>query len=355
MKLQLYILRQLIVSVAFSVGGLLLVALPGIAVRTVHEIPSARAVHVAQFVAISLQNVVPYVLPICFLLATVATYGRLAYDREWTAIQMAGVRPVKLLLPAVLVGGVLGAFALLLLTQVLPGGKARQRLLLVEATSEALTNLGPGGASLSFGDGAIVLEAVRFDKTTGLMHQVFLRRTNDAATREDYHADSARIEIVDGELLAELYELMYVARRDGELTQMWSEEVQVRQRLETEQASTSPRYLTNAQIRAHVPTVEDKTAVPRYWFELHYRYALAAVFLVFAFLGPATGLIARKGTQLGALSISLGYALVHYILQMQVAKGLGTSGAWDPVLAAWAPVAVGAVASFWITRRALRR
>ena len=99
MKLQLYVLRQLLVSLAFSVGGILFVALPGLAVSTVHRLPGADAVILLRYVPLALQTLAPYVLPICFLLAVVATYGRLAADREWTAIQMAGVRPLGLLMP----------------------------------------------------------------------------------------------------------------------------------------------------------------------------------------------------------------------------------------------------------------
>ena len=357
MKLQVYVLRQLVVSLAFSVGGMLLVALPGIAVRTAHEIPSAEAHHLVQFLAISLQNLVPYVLPICFLLATVATFGRLAADKEWIAIQMAGVRPAKLLLPALGVGAALGAFALVLLTMVLPGGKARQRELVIEATSEALANLGPAGTSLSFADGKVILEALSFDRETGLMHDVFLRTSEGSNAAGDYHAEAARITIEDHVLHAELFDLFFLQYSAGELVEAQAEgPIVVWQTLERDGGSNRPRYLTTPQIqRALAKGAFGEKKVPRYEFEVQYRYALAAAFLVFALLGPATGLLARRGTQLGAMAICSGYALLHHLLQMQVAKDLGTSGAWPPVLAAWSPIGLGLVASLLLLRKALRR
>jgi len=356
LKLQVYVLRQLVVSLAFSVGGMLLVALPGIAVRTAHEIPSAKAHHLAQFVAISLQNLVPYVLPICFLLATVATFGRLAADREWIAIQMAGVRPARLLLPALGVGAALGAFALVLLALVLPGGKARQEELIIEATSAALANLGPAGTSLSFADGKVILEALSFDRETGLMHDVFLRTGDGSNAAGDYHAEAARITIEDQVLHAELFDLFFVQRSGGELVQAEAEAIVVWQTLERGGGSRRARYLTTPQIqRALARGSFGEKRVAGYEFEVQYRYALAAAFLVFALLGPATGLLARRGTQLGAMAICSGYALLHHLLQMQVAKDLGTSGVWPPAVAAWSPVGLGAVASLLLLRKALRR
>jgi lipopolysaccharide export LptBFGC system permease protein LptF len=355
LKLQVYVLRQLVVSLAFSVGGMMLVALPGIAVRTAHEIPSAGAHHLIQFLAISLQNLVPYVLPICFLLATVSTYGRLAADKEWIAIQMAGVRPSRLLIPSLTVGAVLGVGTLMLLANVLPGGKSRQRELVIEATSDALANLGSGGTSLSFGDGKIVLEALTFDETTGLLHEVFLRNGHGAGGT-DYHADAARIEIVDSVLHADLYDLFVVERTADGLNHWETAHLEVHRTLEKDKRSVRPRYLTTGGIKRGLERgifSERKTA--HYRFEIQYRRALAAVFLVFALLGPATGLLARRGTQLGAMAICSAYALLHHLLQMQVAKDLGTSGTWPPAVAAWSPIALGAVASFLVLRKALRR
>jgi lipopolysaccharide export LptBFGC system permease protein LptF len=353
-KLQVYVLRQLIVSLAFSVGGILLVALPGIAVRTMQEIPSAEVGHLAQFLAMSLQNLVPYALPICFLLATVATFGRLAADKEWIAIQMAGVRPIKLLVPPLAVGLVLALFSWFLLAVVVPGGRDRLRRLAVEATSSALADLGPGGTSFSFSDG-VVLEALWSDPETGLLHEVFLRKSG-GDQGEDFYADSARITIEGGELRAELHGVLMVQRTDSELWQGVAENLEVRQTLDAPVHRIRPRYLTSPQMsrlleEGQVPD----SKVARYRLEIHYRRALAAVFIIFGLIGPATGLIARRGTQLGALAISSGYSLLHYLLQMQVAKDLGMNGTLDPAAAAWMPIAVSVLPTIWLVRKAMRR
>ncbi len=69
MKLQVYILRQLLLSLSFAMGGVLFVALPGIAVSTVHRLPNADALVLVRYLPVVLKTLVPYVLPICFLFA----------------------------------------------------------------------------------------------------------------------------------------------------------------------------------------------------------------------------------------------------------------------------------------------
>ena len=82
---------------------------------------------------------------------------------------------------------------------------------------------------------------------------------------------------------------------------------------------------------------------------------LAATFLVFLGLGAPTGLILRKGTQLGALAVSSGYALLYYVLNMRLAKDLGTLGSIPPAVAAWATTTLGLVVSLFLMRKAFRR
>jgi len=354
-KLERYILRQLAVALAFSVGGILFVALPGIAVGAIHRLPSASAGYLLRYLSLSTQNLVPYVLPICFLLATVATYGRLAADREWVAVQMAGVRPGRMLVPALAVGVVLAVFTLWLLSMVLPHGKVRARTLVIEATSSALSNLGPGRTSLSHGD--VILEALWHDPETGDLHEVFIREEREGpASRRDLHAKRAHVTVEGSVLHARLYDL-YIVEPGAQTSQTYSEEVElIRPLPDPWKPSYRPRYLSSLEMYRQLEEgeVQERYVLP-YRFELHYRAALSTAFLLFALLGAATGLILRRGTQLGALAVSSGYSLIYYLLQMQLAKDLGTDGTLHPALAAWFPVGVGAVVAVPLLRRALRR
>lgn len=360
MKLQLYVARQLLTSLAFSVSGLLLVALPGLAVSTVSRLPGADAVVLLRYIPIALEALTPYVLPICYLLAVVATYGRLAADREWTAIQMAGVRPLKLLFPAFVLAGALGALDYWMLSTQLPLLRTKQKALLVETSKSILENLRPGQTSISFG--GFQLDAQWMDPDTKVLHDVFVRRpgTEQEGTEGqvlDYHAETARFRVVDDVLHATLT-AFYAFRADTQVSQGYSEELEFELPLDDlakQQPSERARFITSTEIRRLLATGEAKTRyVLDYRFTLQYRRVLALSFLIFLGLGAPTGLILRKGTQLGALAVSAGYGLLYYVLTMGVANDLGKSGRVAPELAAWSPTVLGVVASLLLLRRALR-
>ena len=358
MKLQLYILRQLLVALAFSTGGLLFVALPGIAVGIVHKLPNADASVLVRYVPLVLQNLAPYALPICFLLAVVATYGRLAADREWTAILMAGVRPARMLLPATALAVALGAGTYWMVSTQLPQIKSRQRALIIAASTSSLENLRPGRTSLKVGQ--FLLEALWLERETGLLHEVYIRKPAIGDEESvDYHAKTADLRIHDGVLTATLTDL-YTVHPGVEMNQSFHEwfefDFSLKEYMQQGGASDRVRYLLSAEIARRLAAGEvPPQKLARYRFELHYRRVLSAAYLLFVGLGVPTGLILRKGTQLGALAASSGYAILYYILNLRLAKDLGVDGLLSPAMGAWAPTALGAVAAFFLLRRGLRR
>jgi lipopolysaccharide export LptBFGC system permease protein LptF len=120
--------------------------------------------------------------------------------------------------------------------------------------------------------------------------------------------------------------------------------------------SIRPKFLKSDEIRRLLDAGEVPSGMrDRYRFEIHYRYVLSATYFVFMLLGVATGLILRKGTQLGALAVSSGYGLLHYILNMRLAKDLGVDGILSPVVGAWTPTLLGLLIAVPFVRRALKR
>ncbi len=439
MKLQLYVLRQLGTAFLFAVAGVLFIALPGIAVTTVHKMPLADASVLMRYVPLVLENLAPYVLPICFLLAVVATYGRLASDREWTAIQMAGVQPLKMLLPALGMALVLGAGTYWMVTQELPKAKSRQRAALVQAAASSLQNLQPGRTTLNF-QGFFLRANWRDLNDQSVLHEVLIRRPDEEGnSRIDVFAKKAHIRSVDGELRVDLYDWTWLSTEEG--LDGWSDHGFIRYPLDSlveseERGDNRPKYMTNTQIREELaglaaredvevsqaegeeeagthpgpmplaalvvqgepdmatgadagqpdagdgkaeqgteatneiaeaeeseeakapegPTeemIQDRLRKLR--FQLHHRTAMSTAFLLFLGLGAPTGLLLRRGTQLGALSVAVGFGLVYYVLSMRVGKELGRGGAVPPWVGAWITPLLFSVASVILLRKAMRR
>jgi lipopolysaccharide export LptBFGC system permease protein LptF len=76
---------------------------------------------------------------------------------------------------------------------------------------------------------------------------------------------------------------------------------------------------------------------------------------MFLLLGIPTGLLLRRGTQLGALSVAVGYALLYYVLAMRLARDLGSDQVLPPLFAAWSVDIAGSVVGAWLLYKALRQ
>jgi len=120
--------------------------------------------------------------------------------------------------------------------------------------------------------------------------------------------------------------------------------------------SVRPRYLSSREIQRRLDDGEVPTGMrKRYRFEIHYRYVLSSAYFLFLLLGVSTGLILRKGTQLGALAVSSGYGLLHYLLNMRLAKDLGMGDVVSPAVGAWTPTLLGLLIALPFIHRALKR
>lgn len=360
LKIHFYILRQLLVAFLFAVGALLFIALPGIAVNTVHKLPNVDASILVQFLPLVLQSLAPYVLPLCFMLSTVAVFGRLAADKEWIAIHMAGIHPLKTLFTPFLFATGLGLLTFWMVSNELPQLKKRQKRFLVSAAASVIDNLQPGKTSLQIGE--FMLLASGRDAESGVFSDVYLRIPEDDDQQEpqtDVFAELAAV-VVDGDYLnistqnVETFDSV-TGRNTQHQTAFARVNLAARFQEKTQRYDRG-KYLVSSEVRARLA---DGGLGPRrereYSFMLHYRASMFAIFYVFLGLGAATGLLMRRGTQLGALAVAAGYGIVYYVLSMRLGKELGLSSSLPPWFGAWLTTIVGGGIAVGLLRRALRR
>ncbi|MFT7485419.1 MAG: lipopolysaccharide export LptBFGC system permease protein LptF, partial [Candidatus Paceibacteria bacterium] len=86
----------------------------------------------------------------------------------------------------------------------------------------------------------------------------------------------------------------------------------------------------------------------------HQHWANAATCLMFVLVGVSTGLLLRKGTQLTALAVAVGYAMVYWIASLRLGKQLAREGVLEPWIGAWGPLALFSIVGLWLTHRAFR-
>ena len=358
MRFQVYVTRQLLTAFLFAVGGLLFVALPGIVVSAVHKLPNVEPLLLLRYLPLVLQTLAPYVLPLCFMLAAVAVYGRLAADREWIAMQMSGIWPMKLLAPAFALATVLAGATYWMVSEELPQLKQRQKRFLVDATASVIENLQPGKTTIDL-PGNFYLRAADVDERTGTFIDVYIRAPENEKLPGDTFASSVDIR-VEGDFLYCLLKNPEVFDARGDIQVSTAEleaQINIADAFEKDERDWSkPRYMRSSDIRTALATgVSDPKTKRRMYFELHRRGVMAVAFFLFLGLGVPTGLLLRRGTQLGALAIAAGYGIVYYVFSMRIGKELGLAEGLPAWLGPWSTTLAGSVVALVLLKKAMRR
>lgn len=375
MTLQLYLLRQIALSCALALVGLGFLVVPAITVQAVQRLGGAGLGAVVRYVPLVLIELVPYLAPIAFLLGVVATFGRLAANNEWTAMAAAGVHPLRALVPGVLIAalGMLATYALL--ATVSPEWKYAQRQFLVDSRAEAFRGLGRGRTQFAIGD--FFIDAARTDGN-GTFYDVILgvpEQTEEAASpagpaqaaeeRDALVLVADKVRIVFDERFMEIFFHQARALLDDEdyASEMPYYRCAIDDLVETRKKNKNePKYLTTRVMRARlagelVPGEEALDAKRRedYRFEVQRRVALAATYFVFLLLGAGTGLWLRRGSQLGAMTVAIGFALLYYVLFMRLGTELAKARLIPIAAAVWSTNALFLLGGVLLTRRYLWR
>ena len=353
MTLFAYILRQLLLSMVFSLGGISLVVFPALTVSAVHLLRGAGVETILLYLPMVAMGLVPYLLPLAFMLAVVATFGRLAADREWTAIQSAGIHPLRTLLPGLVLALGLAGGTYWMVSSVQPELTHRQRSYHLRAVAQALTTLFPGRTRIQVGD--FLLEASRRTENTFYDVLIFLPRKEGVPTKRMV-ADEVHLAF-DGEVLRMSFvQARVVHGRSDATVERPSLEIPLEELVE-EPNSERTRATDNTSAVLEAKLAEG-TLPPdldlRYRYEIQARRALSVCYLLFLALGAPTGIWLRKGTQLAAMAVSVAFALVYYVLSMNVGQELVFKGHLAPWIGAWATTALGTLPALWLLRKAGR-
>lgn len=350
-----YLLRQLVVAFLIALAGTSFVVLPAILVSAIHKLGGVDLFALLGYLPMLAMNLVPFALPLCFLLAVVATFGRLAQDQEWTAIRMAGIHPARVLVPGLALAALLSCGTYWILSSYEPRSSWEQREYRRDALANAFRRLAPGRTELEFGD--FYLKAGGRDGPSFL--QALVRMPSGSKNRDPlvvvadrvdvwFEASDMVVRLVRGRVVSG------VARMNAD---QWVERVSLVDAYAMPQLNKQqPRYLTSAQMSELLDKgALEPNQVRKFALEIQRRRALAAVFPMFLLLGAPTGIWLRRGTLLAALATAVGYALAYYVLFIRASKELAVHGAIPVTVSAWAVNAIGMLVGAWMCWRVLRR
>lgn len=354
MKLFLYIQNELIVDFAFAVGGMLVLSLPGAAVSAVNRLAGVDASVLLSFLPFLLANLLPYLLPLGFLLSLVIAYGRLAADNEWTAMRMAGVHPVRMILPALPLCLALGTLSLWFCSEGQPVVRTLQEQTAISAMRRTVTNLSPGRTELHLGKFSLIAGAREGNDFLQAVIHVPAMGGHPAQTLA---ARRVRFGFAGDDMLVRLEHARIVFGQVDVTNENPTFRINLKDlQKQSDKNYRSLRYRRSSDIWSELSTgkVEPKLAdVMR--FEIHERNAIASIYFVYLFLGLPLGLMLGRGKQLGALALAVGVALLYYVLAMRLGQELATKHILPPLLCAWTVNALGLCTGGWLMWKAARQ
>ncbi|MCB9913836.1 MAG: LptF/LptG family permease [Planctomycetes bacterium] len=357
MTFHLYLLRQLLLAFVVAAVGMVFIALPGIAVGAVSKLGSVGMVAVLRFLPLVVAGFVPFVLPVSLLLALVSTYGRLAAQNEWTAIRMAGVNPYRLLLPAFALSTLVGVGIYGMNSELLPRIRVQQKTVRIDALRNAFKNLSPGLTHIE--EQGFLLQASYRDpvqKNTFYDCFVSLPSKGDEPPR-GFYAETARFEFKETELAVHLHN----ARGAEDSVQGAAERLSIVVPYdkivggERKHDFGASRYQRSPALLERIASGELTPAERRgFLYAWHERLANASTCLLFVLIGASTGVLMRKGTQLAALAVAVGYAMLYWVLSMRLGEQLVESEVLTPAVGAWAPLGAFTLWGLFLMHRSLR-
>jgi lipopolysaccharide export system permease protein len=352
LKLHLYILRELLVAFAFTLGGILVLTLPAITVVAVHKLAGVRIELVLLYIPLLQAGLIPYVLPLAFLLAVVSTYGRLAADNEWTAIRMSGRNPATCLLPGAVLAVGLGALTLWLLAEKLPEIRQRESSYIAAAASETFRQLPPGRTEIHLGGFYVSAASRQGDDFIDAF--VYVPGTKDGKPPKTVLAERVRFTVDEDSINAAFTNARTFTEGSDIRLGTIDLEFDLDSFRKERKPSTALRYMKSARMSEMLEWGElpEKRDLMRY--EIQARRALASTCIMFLLLGASTALLLRRGTQLLAMSVAVSYVLAYYLLSMRVGKLLAQAHVVPPEAAAWTVAVVGLCAGVFLTWKALR-
>ncbi|NQU49459.1 MAG: YjgP/YjgQ family permease [Planctomycetes bacterium] len=330
------ILRHLLMVLA---GMVFLLSL-GAAVRASSTAQGAPLSVVLTLVPLFVGNALPYFLPVALMTAVVLTYGRMAADGEEVALFAAGIRPTRLMRPAILAGVLLAAISYPLTSQVMPALYKKMRELSLHSRIAALENTNPGANEFHF-KGLHMIWKER-DPRGGFKDVVVSVDQGDGLR---LRANRARMDVADKSLVFRFDHLRTLSDQSNDVPWQASTSDTTWVTIDLDsllaEGRNDKKLIKVSNTTELLKRVEDETdpvIKRKMWMVYYQRWVNALKIIPVALLGAVIGWRLRRGGFLTGFAVALFIMLlVDYPLHF-FGENLGRSGILPPALAASMPV-----------------
>ena len=357
-------LREISVHLVVVLGSVTILVSLGAAVRASATSQGAPLWIPMALIPLIVGNALPYLIPATLLTAVVITYGRMSADGEATALRAAGVHPLRIMLPALLAGGLVAVLSYPLSATVLPELYTKMRELSYRLRFAALENTNPSASELHFGGLHLSWRGRNPDDSFRDVVLSYRERADRGAYAYDpglnpeeepasprrirVRADRAAMVIRGRDLELELHGMRTFEDRDAEEATAWTARNPGVSylRIDLESLGTRPPDARKADdfssrelLRKLRSGELEAEQVPGFQLAFWQRVAAAAAALPLALVGAVLGWRLRRSGLLAAFAAAFAVLLLVFYPLYYLGSGLHHNGALPAAPAALMPVA----------------
>lgn len=357
MKLQIYVLWEILVNFLFTAVVLSFIAFLAAAILATYRIPGAPPSIVLGYVPILIMYIFPYLLPMSLLVGVVLTYGRLSAENEITAIRAGGIHLWSITGPSLLLGLLLAVAMLPLVNEIIPRFHYQKNEYLRDVAVKMIRNLNP--AIRSIHTQSFYLEwARRRDPYFEDIYMSFKR--SDKSDEIQVQADKGMLEVDGDDLVLTLWNPHTLSENKSTGLAADVSMNKMSHRIPFEEIAGSRRNLVQKEAEASTREIALKlergvAADPdRSSYELQKRSATVFSGVLFAAIGIPIGVFMRRGTRLAAFVTAFLTVLGGYYPIVYMMETLGKEGHIHPIIAAWAANFVFSIVGVILLRKLFR-
>lgn len=200
-----YILRQIIVPSLLAVTVIAVIGVANEIQERVDDLPLGQMTvgDMSRLSFYILPTLIPYVVPITYMMGILLAFGRLTQNNEIVAMKAAGVPLKRIIIPVIVMGAALSGACFFIQDRLQPWAIGKffqlmERELPLRATLDVL----PTGVMHTFEDWQIYVG--RREPGTGVLRDIVILKPEDGGETAVYYADSARLFKQKGQMTLEM-------------------------------------------------------------------------------------------------------------------------------------------------------
>lgn len=305
-----------------------------------------------------LPNIIMWTFPMSMLLATLLTFGRLSSSSEITAMKSCGISFSRIAAPAIFLGVIVTACAILFNEHVVPwANTAYNNVVYYEIQ---------GNTELKSQDHIIVKE-ISGDKMQRLIYAREYKASDEileGVTMQVFD-DEGKVTHVENATFAEWRDEKWIMH-DGMIYDLADDQRTHTMKFDRQilPINASPRQivreqkkteeLTMSELKAQIEIMKSQYAnTSKLETELYQRITVPMASLIFALIGVPLGLQPTRTPSSMGFALSVVIIFLYYAV-MTLANAIARSGAIPPIYAVWIPNVIGLLSGIVLIYRASR-